>query len=68
VHGAYVDSVRNLGPVTNYGLNDMVLDNWGQVDCWVAEEKPTSFGPSGIGFVSLSLSELSPRRNEGAYR
>jgi hypothetical protein len=60
VHGAYVDSVRNLGPVTTYGVNDMVLDNWGQVDCWVAEEKLTSFGPSGIGFVNFGgLNELT---------
>jgi hypothetical protein len=60
VHGAYVDSVRNLGRVTTYGVNDMVLDNWGQVDCWVAEEKLTSFGPSGIGFMNFGgLNELT---------
>lgn len=53
VHGAFVDSVRNLGPVTTYGPNDMVLDNWGVVDHWVAEEKITSHGPSGIGFVNF---------------
>ena len=62
VHGAYVDNVRNLGPVTTYGVNDMVLDNWGQVDCWEAEEKLTSFGPSGIGFVNFGgLNELTVR-------
>ena len=60
VHGAYVDSVRNLGPVTTYGVNDMVLDNWGQVDRWEAQEKLTSFGPSGIGFVNFGgLNELN---------
>lgn len=53
VHGAFVDSVRNLGPVTTYGVNDMVLDNWGQVDRWEADAKITSFGPSGIGFVNF---------------
>jgi hypothetical protein len=31
----------------------MVLDNWGMVDRWVAEEKITSHGPSGIGFVNF---------------
>src|SRR5260370_17433899 len=31
----------------------MVLDNWGSVDQWVAEEKLTSYGPSGIGFVNF---------------
>ncbi len=51
VYGAFVDSVHNLGPVTTYGQNDMVLDNWGSVDSWVAEDKITSYGPSGIGFA-----------------
>jgi hypothetical protein len=31
----------------------MVLDNWGTVDRWIAEEKITSRGPSGIGFVNF---------------
>jgi hypothetical protein len=53
VHGAFADSVRNRGPVTTYGANDMVLDNWGVVDRWVAEDKITSHGPSGIGFVNF---------------
>jgi hypothetical protein len=53
VHGAFVDYVRNRGPVTTYGANDMVLDNWGMVDRWTAEDKITSYGPSGIGFVNF---------------
>jgi hypothetical protein len=53
VSGAFVDEVRNHGPVTTYGPNDMVLDNWGAVGHWVAEEKITSFGSSGIGFVNF---------------
>ena len=53
VYGAFVDSVDNRGPVTTYGANDMVLDNWGVVDRWLAEEKITSHGPSGIGFVNF---------------
>jgi hypothetical protein len=53
VSGAFVDSVYNCGPVTTYGPNDMVLDNWGTVGQWVAEEKITSYGPSGIGFVNF---------------
>jgi hypothetical protein len=55
VYGARVDVVRNRGPVVTYGVNDMVLDNWGFVDRWVAEEKLTSYGPSGIGFVNFGL-------------
>jgi hypothetical protein len=53
VYGAVVDCVHNTGPVTTYGPNDMVLDNWGLVDRWVAEERITSYGPSGIGFVNF---------------
>jgi hypothetical protein len=52
-HGAYVDLVRTCGVVTTYGANDMVLDNWGTVDRWIAEAKVTSHGPSGIGFVNF---------------
>ena len=55
VYGAHVDTVRNRGPVTTYGVNDMVLDNWGVVDRGTAEAKITSFGPSGIGFVNFGI-------------
>ena len=53
VSGAFVDHVINHAPVTTYGPNDMVLDNWGTVGSWIAEDKITSFGPSGIGFVNF---------------
>jgi uncharacterized protein (TIGR02246 family) len=53
VHGAIVDRVVNHEPVTTYGANDMVLDNWGTVDTWVAKQKIASHGPSGIGFVNF---------------
>ena len=55
VHGAYADLVHNRGPVTTTGANDMVLDNWGTVEAWVAEDKITSHGPSGIGFVNFGV-------------
>ncbi len=55
VYGAYVDIVRNCGPVVTYGVNDMVLDNWGAVDRWTADAKITSHGPSGIGFVNFGI-------------
>ncbi|MBP6020288.1 MAG: hypothetical protein KA735_12415 [Burkholderiaceae bacterium] len=55
VFSTFVDVVRNRGPVVTYGVNDMVLDNWGTVDCWIAEEKLTSYGASGIGFVNFGV-------------
>jgi hypothetical protein len=58
VSGAFVDSVRNRGPVTTYGLNDMVLDNWGAIGQWIADEKITSYGPSGIGFVNFGTIDV----------
>ena len=67
--GAIVDIVRNAGSVTTYGPNDMVLDNWGRVDAWVAEGPITSFGPSGIGFVNFGslkrLQVLGPIETHG---
>lgn len=54
VYGANVKKVINRGPVTTYGVNDMVLDNWGTVNEWIAEDRITSHGPSGIGFVNFN--------------
>ncbi|MFD4816034.1 hypothetical protein [Peribacillus butanolivorans] len=54
VYGAHVKKVVNNGSVTTYGVNDMVLDNWGMVNEWMAEKRITSYGPSGIGFVNFS--------------
>jgi hypothetical protein len=53
VYGARVSRVSNNGPVTTYGSNDMVLDNWGSVDQWIAHDAITSYGPSSIGFVNF---------------
>ena len=53
VHACRAKTVRNRGPVTTYGPNDMVLDNWGSVERWIANAPVTSFGPSGIGFVNF---------------
>ncbi len=60
ITGARVEEVVNEGPVTTYGPNDMVLDNWGEVASWTALAPITSRGPSGIGFVNFgALSRLA---------
>lgn len=53
VSAAEVDTVENVGDVTTRGQNDMVLDNWGQVNHWRAKANIMSTGPSGIGFVNF---------------
>jgi hypothetical protein len=53
ISGAEVGEVINNEPVTTYGQNDMVLDNWGSVANWTAQADVTSRGPSGIGFVNF---------------
>ena len=53
LQGAEIDEVRNVGSVTTFGANDMVLDNWGQVERWHALAKISSHGAAGIGFVNL---------------
>ena len=58
VSGAFVDRVHNGGPVTTYGPNDMVLDNWGTVGRWTVDDKVTSYGPSGIGFVNFGVVDM----------
>ncbi len=55
VTGAEVDEVRNRGPVTTRGVNDMMLDNWGTVHTWIAEGPLTSYGRSGVGFVNFGV-------------
>ena len=57
ISGAVVEQVVNDGPVTTYGQNDMVLDNWGEVRSWSAKAPVTSYGPSGIGFVNFGALE-----------
>src|SRR5206468_1826112 len=62
LYGTHIDEVRSRSPVTTYGANDMVLDNWGNVDRWIVEQKITSHGPSGIGFVNFgTIDELRVR-------
>lgn len=52
-YGAHVERVRTRGRVVTYGVNDMVLDNWGSVDRWIVEAKIVSHGTGGIGLVNF---------------
>ena len=69
ISGAEVDQVLNHAPVTTYGQNDMVLDNWGRVRTWTATAPVSSHGPSGIGFVNFgdidTLDVQAPIRTTG---
>jgi hypothetical protein len=53
IYGAHIARVVNHGPVTTYGVNDMMLDNWGEVDEWTAQAPLTSYGRSGVGVVNF---------------
>lgn len=63
IHSAVVEDVINEGPITTYGQNDMILDNWGSVERWTAKAPLTSHGSSGIGFVQFA--ELGTLNVEG---
>ncbi len=59
VYGVRVGLVHNRAEVVTYGQNDMVLDNWGEVDTWIADAPIQSYGPSGVGFVNFgALNDL----------
>ncbi len=53
VHGAAAELIENRGRVTTFGANDMALDNWGEVDRWIAKASVTTYGESAIGFVNF---------------
>lgn len=67
--GVNAVKVQNNGPVTTYGINDMVLDNWGRCQLWQAHGKVMSRNTSGIGFVNfgemMDLQILAPIETHG---
>ena len=67
--GSHGHEVINKGSVTTYGVNDMVLDNWGNCDKWISHGAITSYGTSGIGFVNFGgindLQILAPIKTHG---
>lgn len=53
ISGAHAKKIDSVGPITTYGVNDMVIDVWGEVDDWICFENIQSYGTSGIGFVNF---------------
>ena len=51
--GAHVRELVSKEVVYTYGVNDMTLDVWGEVDSWITEKPVRSYGTSGIGFVNF---------------
>jgi len=64
VFGVQADTVTNAAEVVTYGVNDMVLDNWGQVTQWRAAGRLVSYGPSGIGFVNFGTVDTFEAQQE----
>lgn len=53
VYGAKVKELVHHGEIVTYGVNDMVLDTWGEVENWLSHKDIISYGPSGVGFVNF---------------
>lgn len=53
LNGAHAKEIIHDGEIITYGVNDMVLDAWGEVDSWISNRPIISYGPSGIGFVNF---------------
>jgi len=66
LYGCKVTELINKAPCRTYGVNDMVLDNWGTVERWTAKDVIESYGPSGIGFVNFGT--VQEFRAEGPIR
>ncbi|WP_281612984.1 hypothetical protein [Flammeovirga sp. SubArs3] len=64
--GVEVEQIVNSKELVTYGVNGMVLDNWGKVSNWIAKDNIISYGPSGIGFVNFGVVEnfVSKRKIE----
>jgi hypothetical protein len=55
LNGTHAKEIIHDGEVVTYGVNDMVLDTWGEVDTWTANAPVISYGPSGVGFVNFGV-------------
>ncbi len=55
VNGAKAKEIIHDGEIVTYGVNDMVLDTWGEVESWICNAPIISYGPSGVGFVNFGV-------------
>lgn len=55
LNGTKVKDIVHDGEIVTYGVNDMVLDAWGEVEEWTCNAPVISYGPSGIGFVNFGI-------------
>jgi hypothetical protein len=55
LHNAYARKVRISGEVNTQGANCVALDNWGNVDEWVAESHVRTQGPSAVAIVNAGV-------------
>lgn len=56
LYGVQADAIRQHAKVTTYGSNDMVIDNWGDVQRWRCADL-TSYGASAVGVVNFGVIE-----------
>lgn len=55
LNSAHAKEIISKEVVETYGVNDMVLDVWGEVSKWTCEDKIRSYGSSAIGFVNFGV-------------
>ena len=55
VNGCQAKEIVHDGEIVTYGVNDMVLDTWGEVESWTCNAPVISYGPSGVGFVNFGI-------------
>jgi hypothetical protein len=55
LHNAHARKVRISGEVNTRGANCVALDNWGEVDEWIAESHVRTQGPSAVAIVNAGV-------------
>ncbi|MCT1796766.1 hypothetical protein [Helcococcus kunzii] len=53
LNGTHAKTIETKEQITTYGVNDMALDVWGEVDNWEVTAPVITYGTSAIGFVNF---------------